>query len=104
MGLGESSHSPEQEIIPKTLPTQSFEHDCLPGAETAHIELGSEGKWSVWFWGARPIANSIKEFNFRATRPRNLEVESATITTTGMEPLSPGGTSNASNQLALEVA
>lgn len=49
VGLGESSHSPEQEIIPKTLPTQSFEHNCLPGAETAHIELGSEGKWSVGF-------------------------------------------------------
>lgn len=57
-----------------------------------------------WIWGARPIAKSIKEFNFRATRPGNLAVESATVTTTGMELLSPGGASDASNQLALEVA
>lgn len=49
VGLGESSHSPEQEIIARSLPTQAFEHDCLPGAETTHIELGSEGKWSVGF-------------------------------------------------------
>ena len=49
VGRGDSSHSPEQDIIARSLPTQACEHDCLPGAETTHIELGSEGKWSVGF-------------------------------------------------------
>lgn len=43
MELGESSHAMEQEIIPSSMPTQDSEQDCLSGAESACIDLGSGG-------------------------------------------------------------